>query len=232
MHNTAFSDASALYYNRINFGMLALVKEGPNIIMDLGCASGRLGERLREAGKAEKIYGVEIFAAAAAEAQKTHTAVHVGDIEDLELNYDNYFDYVLCGDILEHLRDPYKAVDRIYGWLKPGGSILACVPNVRSYRVWKKLLLNGEWEYVSAGIMDKTHLRFFTRRSCRRMLEAAGFEVYHEKLFVYGSKKNLLSFLTFGLLKEFLAEQLLCCGLKPIHGKNQSAAAPVSASAP
>ncbi|HVM59665.1 MAG TPA: class I SAM-dependent methyltransferase [Verrucomicrobiae bacterium] len=215
MQNAAFANKDALYYVRLKNWMLALIKDGPNVIMDLGCASGRLGERLREVGKAEKVYGVEVFAPAAKEAEKTYTTVHVGDLEDMELSYQDYFDYVICGDIVEHLRDPYRAMERIYSWLKPGGSILVCVPNVRNYAVLRDLIFRGEWEYVSAGILDQTHLRFFTSKSCRRMLERAGFEPYHQQMIVYGPKKNFVNHVTFGLFAEFLAQQVFWCARKP-----------------
>lgn len=195
--------------------MLPVVKEGPNAVLDLGCASGGVGRRLLEAGKVKELIGAEIFAAAAQQAAKFYDKVYVGDIEGLELDYVGYFDYVICGDILEHLQDPYKVVRRIWGWLKPGGSLLVSVPNVRNFRVWKDLILRGEWRYEADGILDRTHLRFFTRSSCHRMLAEAGFEVYHEQMIVYGPKKLLLDRLTVGLFRDFLATQVFCCGRKP-----------------
>lgn len=214
MQNVAFQQKDSHYYTRLKWWMLPLINGGPNVVMDLGCASGRMGEKLLEAGKAKQVFGVELFDGAAQEAARVYTKVHIGDAEELELDYRECFDYVICGDILEHLKDPYAVVRKIHTWLKPGGSIFVCVPNVRNYHVLKALVFRGKWEYVSAGIMDKTHLRFFTRSSCRQLLIDGGFRVYHEQMIVSGTKKTLFNRLTFGFFSEFLAEQTFCCGRK------------------
>jgi 2-polyprenyl-3-methyl-5-hydroxy-6-metoxy-1,4-benzoquinol methylase len=214
MLNTAFVDKDSHYYVRFKWWMLPLIKDGPNIVMDLGCAAGVMGRKLLETGKAKEVFGVEIFEPAAAEAATIYKKVHVGDIEEMQLDYNQCFDYVICGDILEHLRDPYKIVRLLSTWLKPGGSLFVCVPNVRNYHVVADLVLRGKWEYQSAGIMDRTHLRFFTASSCRQMLLDAGLEVYHQQVIVEGPKKNLFNRATFGLFKEFLASQTFCCARK------------------
>jgi SAM-dependent methyltransferase len=90
------------------------------------------------------------------------------------------FDVAVCGDILEHLKEPRRVIDQIYQWLKPGGLIVCSVPNVRYWRVWQDVIFRGEWKYTTEGIMDQTHLRFFTRRSFRRMLTDASFVIQDE----------------------------------------------------
>jgi 2-polyprenyl-3-methyl-5-hydroxy-6-metoxy-1,4-benzoquinol methylase len=215
MQNPAFQDKDSEYYTREKSWMVPLVKRGPNVILDLGCASGRLGKRLLADGKAKELIGAEIFAPAAEEAAKIYKKVYVGDVEEIDLEYSDYFDYVICGDILEHLKDPYRVVERISTWLKPGGSLLACVPNVRNFRVLRNLIFRGEWNYVSSGILDRTHLRFFTRSSCRRMLADVGLDVYHEKMIIYGTKKTIFDTVTLGCFAEFLATQVFCCARKP-----------------
>ncbi len=214
MQNTAFQQKDSHYYMRWKHWMLPLIQDGPNVVMDMGCASGIMGRKLLEAGKAKEVFGVEIFPLAAAEAEKTYKKVYVGDVEELVLDYDNYFDYVICGDVLEHLKDPYKVMQRISKWLKPGGKVLICLPNVRNYHLLYDLVFHGKWEYVSAGILDKTHFRFFTRSSCRSMVEEAGFNVCHEQMIIDGPKKELFNKATFGRFREFLATQIFCVGEK------------------
>jgi 2-polyprenyl-3-methyl-5-hydroxy-6-metoxy-1,4-benzoquinol methylase len=212
MQNTAFVDKDSHYYVRFKWWMLPLIKDGPNIVMDLGCASGVMGRKLLETGKAKEVFGVEIFESAAAEAATIYKKVHVGDIEEMQLDYNGTFDYIICGDILEHLKDPYKIVRLLSLWLKPGGCLFVCLPNVRNYHVVAALVLHGKWDYVSAGIMDRTHLRFFTASSCKQMLLDANFDVYHEQMIISGPKKTFFNRATFGLFREFLAEQTFCCG--------------------
>lgn len=215
MQNTAFLEKDAHYYVRLKWWMLPLIKDGPNSVMDLGCASGVMGRKLLDVGKAGEVHGVEIFPEAAEESSRYYNEVHVGDIESMDLEYESKFDYVICGDILEHLKDPYSVVRRIHQWLKPGGSLFVCVPNVRNYNVVIDLILHGRWEYRDAGIMDRTHMRFFTRSSCSAMLSDAGFEVYHREMVIEGPKKNFANRLTLGLFEEFLGVQTFCCGRKP-----------------
>jgi 2-polyprenyl-3-methyl-5-hydroxy-6-metoxy-1,4-benzoquinol methylase len=212
--NPASGDASNNYYRHIKRWMIPFFKDGPNSVLDLGCAAGLLGACLLESGKAAVVDGVEIFAPVAQEAAKRYRRVHVGDVEGMALDYRAEFDYVVCGDILEHLKDPYAMMHRIHDWLKPGGSLLVCLPNVRSYRVLKEVIFCGEWKYVSSGILDRTHLRFFTRRSCQRMFEEAEFRVTHEQIIIDGPRKQLLNRITFGWLDEFLASQIFVCGIK------------------
>ena len=214
MQNPDYLDKNADYYTREKAWLLPFVEEGPNVVMDLGCGSGRVGRRLLAEKRAVEMHGAEIFPGAAEEAAKIYKKVHVGDVEQIAWEYKTCFDYVICGDLLEHLKDPYEMVRRIFSWLKPGGRILVCVPNIRNFRVLKSLVFRGEWKYVDSGILDQTHLRFFTRRSCARMLTEAGFQVYHYHMVVYGPKKTFADRVSFGLFREFLATQVFCCGRK------------------
>jgi 2-polyprenyl-3-methyl-5-hydroxy-6-metoxy-1,4-benzoquinol methylase len=215
MQNTAFQQKDADYYTRFKWWMLPLIKDGSNVVMDLGCACGLMGRRLREAVKVGEVVGAEIFPAAAAEVKKTCKEVHVGDVEELTPDYENLFEYVICGDVLEHLKEPYHTLQKIYKWSKPGGKVLVCLPNVRNYRLLADLVFGGKWDYVFAGVLDKTHLRFFTRSSCRRMVEEADFKILHEQMIVSGPKKEFFNKVTFGLFNEFLAEQIFHVGEKP-----------------
>lgn len=215
MNNPAFTDAAAPYYVQEKRFLFHLVPNGPNVVMDLGCAAGRVGKALQESNKAVELFGVELFAPAAAEAKGLYTQVHVGDIEEMNLPYRNVFDVVLCGDILEHLREPAKVVSQIHQWLKPGGRIVCCVPNIRYWRVCKDLVFRGDWQYASEGIMDQTHLRFFTTKSLRKMLTDASFEIEHEDMRIAdGPKQRAFHRLTLHRFKEFLGFQILMSGRK------------------
>ena len=99
------------------------------------------------------------------------------DVEKLErADWLGKFDYVIAADILEHLNNPWEAVSRIARLLKPGGKLIASLPNVMHISNIRNLL-NGYWEYEDAGILDRTHLRFFTYRSICQMMEAADLQV-------------------------------------------------------
>lgn len=209
MENQFFTDKDAGYYNAEKDWMVRYIPDGPNVILDLGCAAGRFGRKLRGLNKAAELVGVEVFAAAAAEAEKYYDAVYQGDIEGLDLPYEQYFDIIICGDIIEHLSDPWTMITRIRRWLKDGGVLIASIPNVRYWCVLRDLIISGKWEYVEAGILDNTHLRFFTRSSFFGMLSRANFSVVRHDMIIHGKKKNLFNKLTFGVFEEFLGLQIL-----------------------
>jgi 2-polyprenyl-3-methyl-5-hydroxy-6-metoxy-1,4-benzoquinol methylase len=191
-----------------------LIRTAPNIVLDLGCGAGAVGRKLLRDGKASQVVGVELFGAAAEEAARYYSAVHTGDIEEMTLPYTRHFDYVICGDILEHLKDPYSVVKKIPGWLKDDGRLICSLPNVRHWPVLVDLAFRGAWEYRDAGVMDRTHLRFFTRKSCSQMLRDAGFEVEHSRMLISGRKYRLLNGVTFRVFEDFFGSQVVVMARK------------------
>jgi len=165
--------------------------------------------------------GIEIFEAAATEARSHYKTVHVGDVEELDLAYRRHFDVVICGDVLEHLKEPFKVLEVIHRCLKDDGLIVCCVPNVRYWRVWMNLALRGNWDYTAEGIMDQTHLRFFTTRSFKKLLTTASFAVLdHEMRIARGPKQRGFNRLTGGIFEEFLGIQMIMTARKvqhPVH---------------
>jgi 2-polyprenyl-3-methyl-5-hydroxy-6-metoxy-1,4-benzoquinol methylase len=210
MKNPAFGDAGDAYYIQGKEYLLPFVPDGQNAVLDLGCGAGGFGRGLMKAGKASRLVGVEIFEPAAKEAMKYYESVHVGDIEEMDLPYDKCFDVVICGDVLEHLKDPQTVVKRIHGWLKDGGRVVCCVPNVRYWENLVDLVFKGDWRYVSEGIMDQTHLRFFTTKSFKRTLADARFTVERQGMtYRQDPKQHAFNRVTFGLFNDFIGYQML-----------------------
>jgi SAM-dependent methyltransferase len=218
MINPGYPDEKDDYYNDPKAFLWELVPDGPNLVMDLGCASGRLGQRLLELNKAYKLVGVELFEPAARQAMKFYENVYIADIEDLCLDYDKHFDIVICGDILEHLKDPLKTLTRIHKWLKDDGLLICSFPNIRYWRIIRDLMLRGEWKYTTSGIMDQTHLRFFTVRSFKRILNEASFDVVRVNIRLPGGPRQaMFNRVTLGLFKEFLGFQIVLSARKHNH---------------
>jgi 2-polyprenyl-3-methyl-5-hydroxy-6-metoxy-1,4-benzoquinol methylase len=90
----------------------------------------------------------------------------------------NQFDVIFFNDVLEHLADPEAALRATHDYLAAGGTIIASIPNVRHFSVVWPLIRRGEWRYEDSGIMDRTHLRFFTSKSMREMFRDAGWDVF------------------------------------------------------
>jgi SAM-dependent methyltransferase len=148
-------------------------------ILEVGCHTGYFSKALEQRGY--QVVGVDCNADAVAAARMQGLDVCDGDIEQPGFieRLGMQFDAVLLMDVLEHLRDPITVLVRLKSILKPGGRILCTGPNVAYWAVRKDLLL-GRWNYGDTGILDRTHLRFFTADTWRRLLEGSGYVV--EKL--------------------------------------------------
>jgi 2-polyprenyl-3-methyl-5-hydroxy-6-metoxy-1,4-benzoquinol methylase len=204
-----FRDKDSSYYNFDKKAIYEVIPEGPHKVLDIGCATGKLGLALKAQGKASEVFGIELFKPAADEACKHYEKVYIGDVETMDLCFNAHFDYVLCGDVLEHLRDPWAIVARIRAWLRVGGYLVISIPNIRYWSVLKDLAAFGRWTYEEAGILDRSHLRFFTKRSVTEMILGAGFKLCTSRMIIWGWKKQLAKRITLGLFDEFLGAQIL-----------------------
>lgn len=144
-------------------------------VLDVGCASGDFAEVL--AGHGCRVTGIEIDPEAARRAERYCERVIVGDVEHLDAENEldeGSFDVVVFGDVLEHLKDPLTTLKRLKPALRPDGYVIASIPNVAHGSV-RLALLQGRFRYRSLGLLDETHLRFFTRESVEHLFEDAGF---------------------------------------------------------
>ena len=143
-------------------------------VLELGCSTGYMTQWLAAAGC--DVTGVEVSPEAAEEARQWASEVVVGDLDSLDLEAqfgDRRFEVVLCGDVLEHLRDPVRVLVAARRLLEPGGVVVASVPNVAHGDVRLELLA-GRFEYRNLGLLDATHVKLFTRDSLQRLLRDSG----------------------------------------------------------
>ncbi|MFY9551215.1 MAG: class I SAM-dependent methyltransferase, partial [Thermoanaerobaculia bacterium] len=142
-------------------------------LLDLGAAGGHLGRAVRD--RCAFLAGVEADPQLPASCREGYDDWRAADALSVG-GWDAPFDAVVCADVLEHLPKPEALLERIRGWLRPGGTLYASIPNVANVSV-RAALLAGRFPYAERGILDRTHLRFYTRRSARALLEEAGFRV-------------------------------------------------------
>jgi 2-polyprenyl-3-methyl-5-hydroxy-6-metoxy-1,4-benzoquinol methylase len=155
---------------------IGLLHEPLGRVLDVGCATGANAAALRARG-ATRLAGIELDAAFAAAARDHYDDVVTGSVpEDLAWP-ERSFDTVLAYDVLEHLVDPWATTRRLAALLAPGGQLHVSLPNARSKKLWLPLILRGTFAYEPEGIMDVTHLRFFTRRDAVTLVEAAGLQI-------------------------------------------------------
>ena len=145
-------------------------------VLEFGCATGYMSEVLASR-RGCSVVGIELVPAAAEIARRRCEKVIVGDAETLDLSEAlgaDRFDAILFADVLEHLRDPAALLKRVQPFLAEGGSLIASIPNVAHGSV-RLALLGGEFRYRELGLLDNTHLRFFTRESIQDLFEQSGY---------------------------------------------------------
>lgn len=156
--------------------LIAAIPHGSRVL-DVGCGTGSVSLQVRHGCRAT-VVGVEPSPERAAVAAARGLTVHTSPFPTDAVPADGSFDGVLFADVLEHLIDPAAALQAARGYLRPGGWVVASVPNVAHWTVrWD--LLRGRFRYQPYGIMDATHLRWFTREGIYQLFAAAGYRVEH-----------------------------------------------------
>jgi 2-polyprenyl-3-methyl-5-hydroxy-6-metoxy-1,4-benzoquinol methylase len=187
---TDITDDGARYMDDPRAEVAQLVPAGVRIL-DVGCSRGAFGAELKRLQPARAVYGIEPTAAAAyAEARLDHVVqgFFPGDLPEDWRD----FDVVCFNDVLEHMVDPWSVLAATVAFLAPDGRVVASIPNVRYVNVIIDLVLRGQWHYESTGVLDRTHLRFFTRSSIVELFEASGFSI-DRLVATHQSESNRLS---------------------------------------
>jgi 2-polyprenyl-3-methyl-5-hydroxy-6-metoxy-1,4-benzoquinol methylase len=201
------------YYACPRREMLKYVPEPSKTVLDVGCGEGLFGHTLQQMSPGREVWGIEIDAAAAVQARANIDRVLVGDVQSVlgELP-DGHFDCVVFNDVLEHLVDPEAVLTEIKRHLAPGGSVVCSIPNVRYFPVLFRLILRKEWRYVDNGVLDRTHLRFFTVNSISEMFRRLGYDI----LTIEGINRlntwrpKVASLLSLGLFSDCRNKQYAC----------------------
>jgi 2-polyprenyl-3-methyl-5-hydroxy-6-metoxy-1,4-benzoquinol methylase len=192
--------------------MLPFVPLSARKVLDLGCGGGLFSESLKLRNGAET-WGVECEPRAAALAKGRMDRVFQGDVAQVvdELP-EAHFDAIVCNDVLEHLPDPWSLLRAIRPLLAPGGSLVCSIPNVRHFSVLTDLAWRGEWQYADSGPLDRTHLRFFTRRGIQSLFRDTGWRLLQiEGINPYaGWRFRLLNTLALGRFSECRYLQFAC----------------------
>jgi methionine biosynthesis protein MetW len=173
---TGAGDVAALDRNSSYAKAYALVPAGSRVL-DVGCGSGELASYL--AARGDRVWGVDVNAAAVAQAAAFCVDTRVADLEETELASlfaGLQFDIVLFADVLEHLREPWKVLQAARGVLAPGGRVVASIPNFGHAAV-RLAVVSGTLPYRGLGILDDTHVRFFTLSGVQSLFEESGFRV-------------------------------------------------------
>jgi 2-polyprenyl-3-methyl-5-hydroxy-6-metoxy-1,4-benzoquinol methylase len=165
-----FSD----YFAHAREDLAVMVNPQSVRILDVGCGQGNLGRYLRSKNSDILVHGVEPDPWAGKRAAEDYHAVFSGKLE--EFHSEELFDTIICGDVLEHLYDPWTCVTKLVSMLKMGGEIIGTCPNSGHWSV-VNALLDGSFDYIPAGILCFDHIRFFTEKSLKQLLVSAGLQI-------------------------------------------------------
>jgi 2-polyprenyl-3-methyl-5-hydroxy-6-metoxy-1,4-benzoquinol methylase len=200
-----YSAKGETYYRTVHQEMSRHLPAKIDHLLELGCGTGATSAYLKASGRALRVTGMELFEAAAAQAELVLDEVIVGDIEtNVSSLPKEEFDVILANDILEHFVDPWSVVQRLASSLRPGGRVVARIPNARHVRLIVPLVMLGQWNYEEQGIFDRTHLRFFTKTSMDSLFCQPFYEIQDKVVYGMGKRPGLINKITFSKFEDLL----------------------------
>ena len=171
----AMKQKSNSYYQNQRPEIYGMIPESVQKVLEIGCAAG--GFRLNFPEQVE-YWGVEPVREAAEQARQKNMKVLCGIYDEVcDQVPTAYFDVVACNDVIEHVPDPEAFLVSLKSKLAPNGVLIGSVPNVRFWGNLINMLVRRDWKYEESGVLDRTHLRFFTAKSFRRLMHDAGYEL-------------------------------------------------------
>jgi 2-polyprenyl-3-methyl-5-hydroxy-6-metoxy-1,4-benzoquinol methylase len=212
-----YADKPDSYFANARADIVKALPADPDAqVLELGCGAGGTGRAVLEAGKAGRYVGIELSATAAAFASEHLSEVLLGDVEALDLApLHGAFDALIISEVLEHLTDPWTTLKRLAECLKLGGRVYASSPNVSHWKViWG--LIRGRFDYADKGVMDRTHLRWFTPQTYAELFRSAGLEVVEVRPSTpLRSRTLMVDRLTGGRLRHLLHTQTMVVARRP-----------------
>lgn len=218
-----YESKSKTYYTHVRTDIITLLPKNPEQkVLEIGAGGGYTLHFIKEQQFAAEVYGIELFEIS--DSYQNHPDFRDFIIADIEKEFpkqlqQNYFDVIICADVLEHLVDPWTVIDKLTKLLKPNGKFIISLPNIREFNTILTIFLKGDFRYTpEGGIMDKTHLRFFCKRNAVELLTTTELEVEmyqpNFKLLSEAKKRRLLNKITLGVFEELLTYQHLVVAQK------------------
>ena len=157
--------------------MLPFILNQPKTMLEVGCRDGGFTALVKSKYAIDDCWGVEPDEQCAASASKVMNRFFCGYFDGSSPLPHQYFDLIVFNDVLEHMANPWDALKLAHLALKDDGVVIASLPNIRHKSILKDLIFKDEFTYTAAGILDKTHLRFFTKKTMIQLFEGADFNI-------------------------------------------------------
>lgn len=165
------------YYEDERNEMDYFLNEAPKKSIEFGCSTGRFSQRVKKKYNTE-VWGIDIDEESINQAKIKLDKAFCGDaMELIDSLPENYFDCLICNDFIEHIYSPELFFEKIKKCLTNDAILICSLPNVRYWKHFNRYLFLKDWKYKKSGILDHTHLRFFTKKSMKRAIKAWGFEI-------------------------------------------------------
>lgn len=211
-----YANKEPIYFSDVRADLISLLpRNTSNRVLEIGCGGGSTLVKIKELGLAREVAGIELFDMPGTNQNHPNIdSFQLGNIETMDIPFpEGYFDVIICGDVLEHLVDPWSVVRKISLHLRPGGTLLVSIPNFREITTFYKIFVRGDFRYADSGILDKTHLRFFCRQNVKALLTTD----LLQPLSIHPSyrynpnqrKRKVLNGLTLGLFRDLLTIQFI-----------------------
>lgn len=211
-----YSEKSNQYFSHARLDLISMIpRNANNKILEVGAGGGDTLLEIKRQGLAEEVTGIELIELANTNQKNSMIDRWIfANIENYELPFPpGSFDVIICGDVFEHLLDPWAVVGKLTILLKVGGSLITSIPNIRIKNALYKIYVKGDFGYTSEGTFDKTHLRFFCKKNMIQMLTTENLQIVDIKrnfdLSPNNARTKLINNLTLNLFEEFLALQFL-----------------------
>jgi len=202
------------YYDNVRDDVIAVLPAQLGSVLDVGCGNGATGATILDQRRASVVDGIELDQAAAAAARHRYRHVWTVDLDGgdavtwIRKNLPQGYNTIMCNDVLEHVRDPWVLLEALVTRLGRGGQLVVSLPNVQCVEAVGPLLL-GRFQYRDSGVLDRTHLRFFTRQTGRQLIEQAGLEVAAEAVQRVGQSRPLVTRKLLQALGPFSVRQMI-----------------------
>jgi 2-polyprenyl-3-methyl-5-hydroxy-6-metoxy-1,4-benzoquinol methylase len=165
------------YYSHSREEIINFIPKNSKKILDIGCGEGIFASSIKKTLNAE-VWGIEMDRNSAKKASTKLDKLLVGDISDIMKEIpDNYFDCIVFNDVLEHLYDPHNVLVNIKNKLNKNGVVVCSIPNMRFIVVLFNLIFKKRWRYTNSGVLDFTHVRFFTNQSIKEMFNSLDYKL-------------------------------------------------------
>lgn len=204
------------YFSSERAEMIPFIPNGTRTLLEIGCGTGAFASNLKSLYDI-KVTAIEPHQSAAETASQVLDRVLHLDVEaGISVLQGSKFDCIVFNDVLEHLTDPWAILKKVRGLVSSGGKVVVSLPNIRYMPVFKEFVIEGNWRYQRDGVMDKTHLRFFTKKSIHEMFVSSGYVITAMQGIngiEFPWKYSLINTLTRGRLEDTRYQQYACVAM-------------------